>query len=97
EYLFMAVLGGVGHVWGAFLGAGVVKIVEDQLQVLLPKLIGTSGNFETIVFGIVLIAVLKYSPEGLWAWIARRLPREQRVRDWDGAAPLPQRDKPTTG
>ncbi len=26
EYLFMAVLGGVGHVWGAFLGAGVVRI-----------------------------------------------------------------------
>jgi branched-chain amino acid transport system permease protein len=25
EYLFMAVLGGVGHVWGAFLGAGLIK------------------------------------------------------------------------
>ena len=24
EYLFMAVLGGVGHVWGAFLGGAVV-------------------------------------------------------------------------
>ncbi|MCB1983186.1 MAG: branched-chain amino acid ABC transporter permease, partial [Rhodoferax sp.] len=43
EYLFMAVLGGIGHVWGAFLGAGVVRVVEDQLQVLLPRLIGTSG------------------------------------------------------
>ena len=41
EYLFMAVLGGVGHVWGALVGAGVVKMLEDQLQVLLPKLIGT--------------------------------------------------------
>ena len=28
EYLFMAVLGGVGHVWGAFLGAGVVQLAE---------------------------------------------------------------------
>eukprot|EP01036_Dinobryon_divergens_P046396 gene46396-62051_t len=35
EYLFMAVLGGVGHVWGAFAGAAVVKLVEDQLQVRL--------------------------------------------------------------
>ena len=25
EYLFMAVLGGVGHVWGALVGAGVVQ------------------------------------------------------------------------
>ncbi|RYF16301.1 MAG: branched-chain amino acid ABC transporter ATP-binding protein/permease [Comamonadaceae bacterium] len=97
EYLFMAVLGGVGHVWGAFLGAGVVKIVEDQLQVLLPRLIGTSGNFETIVFGVLLVVVLKYAPEGLWSFVSRWLPRADRVRDWDGAAPLPARDKPAAG
>ena len=97
EYLFMAVLGGVGHVWGAFLGAGVVKIVEDQLQVLLPKLIGTSGNFEIIVFGLVLIAVLKYAPDGLWTFVTQRLPAPQRVRDWQGAARLPLRDKPVPG
>jgi branched-chain amino acid transport system permease protein len=97
EYLFMAVLGGVGHVWGAFLGSAVVRIIEDQLQVLLPKLIGTSGNFEVIVFGIVLIVVLKYAPEGLWTFVGRWMPAPQRERDWDGAAPLPARDKPTRG
>jgi branched-chain amino acid transport system permease protein len=97
EYLFMAVLGGVGHVWGAFLGAGVVKIVEDQLQVLLPRLIGTSGNFEMIVFGLVLIAVLKYAPEGLWSFVTRWLPAPRRVNDWAGAAKLPARDKPQRG
>ena len=37
EYLFMAVLGGIGNVWGAFLGSAVVRLVEDQLQVLLPQ------------------------------------------------------------
>ena len=97
EYLFMAVLGGVGHVWGAFLGAGVLKIVEDQLQTLLPKLIGTSGNFEIIVFGLVLIAVLKYAPDGLWTFVGKWLPAPRRVRDWGNAAKLPLRDKPTAG
>jgi branched-chain amino acid transport system permease protein len=97
EYLFMAVLGGVGHVWGAFLGAGVLKIVEDQLQTLLPKLIGTSGNFEIIVFGLVLIAVLKYAPDGLWTFVGKWLPAPKRVRDWGNAAKLPLRDKPTGG
>lgn len=43
EYLFMAVAGGVGSIWGAFTGAAVVKLVEDQLQVLLPKIIGATG------------------------------------------------------
>ncbi len=97
EYLFMAVLGGVGHVWGAFLGAAVVKIVEDQLQVLLPALIGHSGNFEIIVFGLVLIAVLKYAPDGLWTFVTRWLPPARRVPDWHGAQKLPQREKPARG
>jgi branched-chain amino acid transport system permease protein len=97
EYLFMAVLGGIGHVWGAFLGAAVVKLVEDQLQVLLPQLLGTSGNFEIIVFGLVLVAVLKYAPEGLWTFIARRLPAATRVRDWEGAPELAHRPKPAPG
>ena len=44
EYMFMAVLGGAAHVWGAVAGSGIIKVLEDQLQVLLPKLIGTSGN-----------------------------------------------------
>ena len=97
EYLFMAVLGGVGSVWGAFVGAGAVRIIEDYLQVLLPKLIGTSGNFETVVFGIVLVAVLKYAPDGLWPFIARLVPSAPRQRDWQGAAPLPARDRPQRG
>ncbi|MFO1273024.1 MAG: branched-chain amino acid ABC transporter ATP-binding protein/permease [Rubrivivax sp.] len=97
EYLFMAVLGGVGQVWGAFLGSAVVRIVDDQLQVLLPKLIGTSGNFETIVFGIVLVVVLKYAPDGLWTFVARLAPAGQRRRDWEGAEPLAARDKPARG
>jgi branched-chain amino acid transport system permease protein len=97
EYLFMAVLGGVGHVWGAFLGSAVVRLVEDKLQVLLPQLIGTSGNFETIVFGIVLVVVLKYAPDGLWSFVGRWRPTPPRVRDWEGAPALPQRAKPARG
>ncbi|MCD0318733.1 metal-dependent hydrolase, partial [Acinetobacter baumannii] len=51
EYLFMAVVGGVGHVWGAVLGAGLLTILKDSLQSILPKLLGSNGNFEIIVFG----------------------------------------------
>ena len=97
EYLFMAVLGGVGHVWGAFLGSAVVRLIEDQLQILLPKLIGTSGNFEVIVFGVVMIVVLKYAPDGLWSFVAKRFPAPPRTKDWANAAALPARPKPQRG
>ena len=97
DYLFMAVLGGVGHVWGAITGALFTKVMEDQLQVLLPQLIGTSGSYETIVFGIVLVLVLKYLPDGSWSLVGRHLPVAQRVNTWFKATPLPERSKPALG
>ncbi len=97
EYLVMAIIGGVGSIWGAFTGAAVVKLLEDQLQVLLPKLIGTSGNFEIIVFGLVLVLVLKYAPQGLWPQLASRFPTRPRPRDWADAGALPERPKPQPG
>jgi branched-chain amino acid transport system permease protein len=97
EYLFMTVLGGVGSVWGAFTGAALVKLTEDQLQTLLPKLIGTAGSYEIIVFGVVLVLVLKFAPDGVWPLFERLLPKRQRHAALGDAAPLPARSKPVRG
>ena len=97
EYLFMAVIGGVGHVWGAIVGATVVKVLEEQLQDWLPRLMGTSGNYEIIVFGILLVLVLQYARDGIWAFVEARFPKPQRVRDWADAPALPERPKPPHG
>ncbi len=97
EYLFMTVVGGVGHVWGALAGAALTKLLDDQLQVLLPRLIGTSGSYEVIVFGIALVMMLKYQPDGLWEFVERRLPRAPRAVDWADAPALPEHAKPAPG
>lgn len=97
EYLFMTVVGGVGHVWGAITGALLTKLLEDHLQVLLPQLIGTSGSYETIVFGIMLVLTLKFLPHGLWSLVDRHLPKPQRAMDWAQALPLATRTKPAPG
>ena len=97
EYLFMTVVGGVGYVWGAIVGAGLIKLLDDYLQVALPALIGTSGSYEVIVFGIAMVLLLKYLPDGLWSVVASKFPRPQRTVDWHDAAVLPTRSKPTMG
>jgi branched-chain amino acid transport system permease protein len=79
EYLFMAVVGGAGHLWGAILGATVLTVLKDQLQSLLPKLLGASGNFEVIVFGILMVLLLQRAREGLWPFIRRRFPQKPQA------------------
>ena len=92
EYLFMAVVGGIGEVWGALLGAAVVTFVLQWLRDLLPGLLGRAGDFELIVFGVVMIALLQRSPRGLWPVVARLAQGRAAPRAVDrGAAPLPRR------
>ncbi|ALE56761.1 hypothetical protein AC233_17695 [Burkholderia sp. HB1] len=97
EFLFMAVVGGVSHVWGAVLGAAILTVLQDYLQTLLPKLLGENGNFEVIVFGILMVLLLQYARQGVWPFVARFFPRGPRAHLPDHADPLPQRSKPTAG
>lgn len=72
EYLFMAVVGGAGSVWGALLGAGLITVLKDWLQELLPRLVGQAGNFEIIAFGALVIAFLQLNDEkGMSSFLAK--------------------------
>src|SRR5438105_3053190 len=75
EYLFMAVVGGAGSVWGAVVGATLITLLKQELQDVLPKLLGRSGNFEVVVFGILMIVLLQRTREGVWPWVSRLLPQ----------------------
>ncbi|MCA0326606.1 MAG: branched-chain amino acid ABC transporter ATP-binding protein/permease [Proteobacteria bacterium] len=70
EYLFMAVVGGAGHLWGAVLGATLITLLKEELQDWLPQLLGASGNFEVIVFGLLMLLVLQRAADGLWPLLA---------------------------
>ena len=95
EYLLMAVIGGAGALPGALLGAALVTILNDQLQSWLPRLLGSTGNYETIVFGAILVAILQLAPEGLWPLLRGRARiRPRRISE---ASPLPHRPLPQPG
>ncbi|GAB2869449.1 branched-chain amino acid ABC transporter ATP-binding protein/permease [Paraburkholderia jirisanensis] len=97
EFLFMAVVGGVAHVWGAVLGAAILTVLQDYLQTLLPKLLGENGNFEIIVFGILMVLLLQYARRGVWPYLARLFPSEPLVKAPTDTNPLPMRSKPAIG
>ena len=100
EYLFMAVVGGSGHLWGAVLGAAIITLLKEKLQDILPSLLGTTGNFEVIVFGLLMLWVLQRFSEGLWptlAHLTQRFLRPDPVPRSAGAQLLASRTLPPPG
>ncbi|WP_370446508.1 ATP-binding cassette domain-containing protein [Glaciimonas sp. PCH181] len=97
EYLFMAVVGGAGYVWGAILGSTLLTLLKDQLQSWLPKLLGSNGNFETIVFGLLMVLLLQRAREGLWPYLRKLRPAKQHAVAPETAPALAMRVKPPHG
>ncbi len=86
KILLMVVLGGLGTVWGALIGAVGVQLLDDGLRELIPVLIpGAKGEIQLIGYGVVLVLVIILMPGGLaqlWgmlrrAFVDRRHPIER--------------------
>jgi branched-chain amino acid transport system ATP-binding protein/branched-chain amino acid transport system permease protein len=97
EYLFIAVVGGAGYVWGGVLGAAIVVILKEVLQSYLPYLLHGEGQLETIVFGILLVGLLQLAPAGVWpsltSWLMSWLPRKPPRKRSDTSLNLPARQR----
>ena len=78
DLLLMIVIGGLGSVHGAFLGA-IFLITMPQMISLskdwLPATIGQAPGLQAVVYGAVLIAFVLFEPMGLYGrWL--------KVRTW---------------
>lgn len=94
EYLFIAVVGGAGYVWGAVLGAALVVVLKEILQSYLPLVFGGQGQLEIIVFGILLVVLLQLAPSGVWPWLTANLSLKARRKRPDPSLTLPARPRP---
>jgi ABC-type branched-subunit amino acid transport system ATPase component/ABC-type branched-subunit amino acid transport system permease subunit len=103
EYLFMAVIGGATQVWGALIGASIMTVAKELLKDWLPKLFQNTGNYETIVFGVLMVLLLHRTREGLmpalsrWWPAAWRMAPSQRSAPVSTAQPMPHRQQPVAG
>ena len=76
DLLLMVVIGGLGSVHGAFLGA-IFLITMPQLiaagKDVLPAAIGQAPGLQSVVYGAVLIAFVLFEPMGLYGrWLKLR-------------------------
>ena len=76
ELLLLVVIGGVGSVHGAFLGA-IFLISMPQLITLskdyLPEMVAQAPGLQGMVYGLVLIAFVLFEPMGLYGrWLKVR-------------------------
>ena len=69
EFVFIAILGGVGHALGAFAGAAVFEIVRFFAAAKL-------ANAWQLILGVVLIVIILFAPNGLIGLMSRRPKRE---------------------
>jgi branched-chain amino acid transport system permease protein len=84
--LCMVVLGGMGHIPGVVLGAILLTALPEALRyssdvqkMLFDKVFIDPANLRMLLFGVVLVAMMLFRPEGLWPSPQRK--RELKERD----------------
>lgn len=96
DYLFMTIIGGSGSLLGALVGAFAVTISKSWLQTAVPALLGATANYETVVFGLLVLLLLHGAPRGMTALLPARFALRPR-RDGRGTERLATRPKPQAG
>ncbi len=97
DYLFMAVIGGSTEVWGAVIGAALLTFLREWIRDLLPHFTEQSGNFEIVMFGLLVVAMLHWTRDGLAPYFARLIPPDSKRLLPASVQPLPVRAQPTAG
>ncbi len=59
KFVVMAVIGGLASVWGAIFGAGATRILSDELLLRF-------GEWDVAIYGLILMLIMIFMPEGLF-------------------------------
>jgi len=77
----VAVLGGVGSLWGPLLGAAVLVPLSEGTRVLLG---GTGKALDLLIYGALIMVIAVFQPAGMMG-LVRQLGRRRRVAAAAGA------------
>lgn len=93
QYLFMAVIGGAGYIWGAVMGAAIVTLMKESLQDFVPSFAGTEGSLDGLVFGVLMVLILRWAKDGVWPLLVQRVSRSRGQRRYGSSSNLSRRSK----
>jgi ABC-type branched-subunit amino acid transport system ATPase component/ABC-type branched-subunit amino acid transport system permease subunit len=96
QYLFMAILGGSGHILGAVVGAALLTLLQNSLQDVLPHFSRNGQQLEVVVFSIIYVLALQFARGGVMPFVLHHLPRRARPAI-AAAETLPRRVMPQGG
>jgi branched-chain amino acid transport system permease protein len=64
-FLIMVVIGGTATIWGGVIGATIYVVLGELLKEVVPYFTDTTGEYQIVFFGILLVAILIYMPNGV--------------------------------
>ncbi|MFC4948888.1 branched-chain amino acid ABC transporter permease [Pseudonocardia sp. GCM10023141] len=79
SFLIVVLVGGADRIVGAVAGAAFLVVTQELLQ--------SVGAFQRLVFGLALVAVVRFVPNGVVPWIAEWLRGRSRHRRGSAARP----------
>ena len=81
EFVVMAAVGGLASIWGAPFGAAAITLLAEAIRRIVPHLFSyASGEHEVIAYGILLMLIMIFMPEGLVSGTAEILRRSAGLR-----------------
>jgi branched-chain amino acid transport system permease protein len=75
RFALAAIIGGLGTALGPFLGAVLITTLETYLRATFGGIGAGFVGIYLIIYGTVLILVVRFAPAGLTGWISTRLAR----------------------
>lgn len=73
EIILGPIIGGVGTLFGPVLGAAVLTLLADGITEALAAMGWEIPGIKQVFYGVVLLAVVMFLPNGIWPALARRL------------------------
>jgi branched-chain amino acid transport system permease protein len=90
----MAAVGGLASIWGALFGVAFIFVVKEVLRARMQDLLhGAGGEHELIAYGLILILIMIFMPQGVVQGLTEAYQRwrrgERAVTQLKGKTRLP--------